>query len=40
MIPDNLELSTVLIFAWDEKTRSYSELIDGIARKPKAIDAN
>jgi hypothetical protein len=40
MTPDNLELSIVVIFAQDEKTRSYLELIAGIARKSKAINAN
>jgi len=40
MTPNNLELFIVVIFAQDKKTRSHLELIAGIARKLKAIDAN
>ena len=36
----NLELSRVVCFAQDEKTRSHSELIAGIAKKSYAICAN
>jgi hypothetical protein len=38
--PDSLELSGVVILAQEEKTRLYSELIAGTARKSKAIFTN